>query len=79
MYGIGGALGIIDILFILRASVGLMVRAASPVAWALLGIMDSLLLDEGVIVLCILGLPGDREPLDVQMSVSSDPIFGVKI
>ena len=49
--GIGGGSGIIDILFNLRASVGLIVRAARPVAWALFGIIDNLLLDDGVIVL----------------------------
>lgn len=32
VYGIGGGFGIIDILFSLRASVGLIVRAAKPVA-----------------------------------------------
>lgn len=32
VYGIGGAFGITDILFSLRASVGLIVRAARPVA-----------------------------------------------
>ncbi len=40
-----------DILFNLRASVGLIVLAPSPVACALPGIIDILLLDEGVIVL----------------------------
>jgi hypothetical protein len=49
--GIGGGFGIMDILFCLRTSVGLIVRAAKPVAWALLGIIDALLLDEGVVVL----------------------------
>ena len=44
--GRGGA-GIIDILFILRASVGLMVRAPRPVAWP--GIMDRRFPDEGVV------------------------------
>lgn len=48
--GMGGAPGIIDILFSLRASVGLIVRAASPVACALLGRIDILFPDDGVVV-----------------------------
>lgn len=46
--GIGGACGIIDNRFSLRASVGLIVLAPSPVAWC--GITDILLLveEEGV-------------------------------
>ena len=55
----GGGFGIMDILFSLRASVGLIVRAAKPVAWALLGITDTRLLDEGVVVLWSLGLAGE--------------------
>ena len=47
--GIGGGFGIIDILFNLRASVGLIVRAPRPVACALPGIIEILLLlDDGV-------------------------------
>lgn len=46
--GIGGGLGIIDILLSLRASVGLIVRAPKPVACALPGIIDILLFDRGV-------------------------------
>lgn len=49
--GIGGGLAFIDILFILRASVGLIVLAANPVACALFGRTDILLLEEGVVVL----------------------------
>ena len=48
MKGIGGTLGIIESLFILRASVGLIVRAASPVACTLFGTMESRLSEEGV-------------------------------
>ena len=48
--GIGGGLGNIDILLSLRASVGLIVRAANPVAWAPFGMIDSRLLDDGVVV-----------------------------
>ena len=51
MNGTGGGFGIIDIRFKRRVSVGLIVRAPSPVAWALPGITESLLLDEGVIIL----------------------------
>lgn len=60
--GIGGGFGITDILFSLRASVGLIVRAARPVACALFGKIDCLLEDDGVMVLCRFGLPGEREP-----------------
>lgn len=60
--GIGGGLGIIDILFSLRASVGLIVRAAKPVAWALFGRIDCLLFEDGVVVRCTFGLPGEWEP-----------------
>lgn len=49
VYGIGGGLGIMDILFSLRASVGLIVRAPRPVACALPGMIETLLLlDDGV-------------------------------
>lgn len=58
VYGIGGGFGINDIRFILLASVGLIVLAARPVAWALFGNMESLLLEDGVIVLRF-GLAGD--------------------
>jgi hypothetical protein len=47
--GMGGALGIMDILFILRASVGLTVLAPRPVAW-LPGIIDNRLAEDGVLV-----------------------------
>lgn len=47
VFGIGGALGAIDILFARRASVGLIVRAPSPVAWG--GITEARLeAEEGV-------------------------------
>ena len=46
VYGMGGGFGIMDILFILRASVGLIVRAPRPVACALPGIIETLLLLE---------------------------------
>ena len=48
--GSGGGFGITDILFILRASVGLIVRAAKPVACALFGRMDCLFAEDGVVV-----------------------------
>lgn len=49
VYGIGGGFGIMDILFNLRASVGLIVRAPRPVACALPGMIEILLLlDDGV-------------------------------
>lgn len=57
--GRGGTFGIIDILFSLRASVGLIVRAAKPVACALFGKIDSRLFEDGVRVPCVLGLAGD--------------------
>lgn len=60
--GSGGGLGITDILLSLRASVGLIVRAANPVACALFGRIDCLFADDGVVVLCRFGLPGDRDP-----------------
>lgn len=50
VYGIGGGFGRTDILFILRASVGLIVRAPRPVACALPGMIDSLFADDGVFV-----------------------------
>lgn len=63
MYGIGGGFGIIDSRFILRASVGLIVRAPRPVACVVLGIMESLLLeDDGVLVLPV-DLAGERAVL----------------
>ena len=48
VYGIGGGFGIMDILFNLRASVGLIVRAPRPVACAPPGMIDTLLLFDGV-------------------------------
>lgn len=62
MKGSGDGLGITDILFSLRASVGLIVRAAKPVACALLGRIDCLFTEDGVMVRCRCGLPGEREP-----------------
>lgn len=60
VYGIGGGFGIIDILFNLRASVGLIVRAPRPVACALPGIMETLLLlEDGVFDNWKFGLAGD--------------------
>lgn len=57
--GIGGAFCMIDNLFNLRASVGLMVRAPSPVACE--GITDRRLADDdGVVVLLSVDRPGDR-------------------
>ena len=50
-----------DILFILRASVGLIVRAPSPVAWP--GIIDSLLPEDGVLAPYKLSRAGDRPAL----------------
>lgn len=60
VYGIGGGFGIMEILFNLRASVGLIVRAPRPVACALPGMIDTLLLlDEGVFDNWKVGLAGD--------------------
>ena len=60
VYGIGGGFGIMDILFNLRASVGLIVRAPRPVACALPGMIDILLLlDDGVVDSWKFGLAGD--------------------
>lgn len=59
--GIGGGSCIIDILFILRVSVGLVVRAPRPEAlWP--GICESRLLpeDDGVLDLRAGDLPGER-------------------
>lgn len=61
VWGIGGALGMMDILFILRASVGLMVRAPKPVACG--AATDILLLDKGEFVLGPADLPGERPAL----------------
>ena len=61
VWGIGGGFGMIDSLFILRASVGLMVRAPKPVACG--AITDILLLDDGVFVLRPVDLPGERDAL----------------
>lgn len=61
VWGIGGALGMIDILFILRASVGLMVLAPRPVACG--AITDILLLDNGEFVPGPVDLPGERPAL----------------
>lgn len=61
VWGTGGALGMIDILFILRASVGLMVRAPRPVACG--AITDILLLDDGEFVPGPVDLPGERPAL----------------
>ena len=64
VYGIGGGFGIMDILFNRRASVGLIVRAPRPVACALPGIIDILLLlDDGVFDNWKLGLAGDLAAL----------------
>ena len=88
MKGIGGGFGIMDILFSLRASVGLIVRAPKPVAWAVPGIIEILLLDEGVVVLCNLGLAGDWPvptgewngcsgvPIGVENRSVSEKVFG---
>lgn len=60
VYGIGGGFGIMDILFNMRASVGLIVRAPRPVAWALPGMIDTLLLlDDEVFDNWKVGLAGD--------------------
>lgn len=73
--GTEGRLGIIDILFNLRASVGLIVRAARPVAWALFGIIDNLLLDDGVVVLRNAGRAGgDLGVLGIEIVWSDIPI-----
>ncbi len=57
--GIGGAFCMIDSLFSLRASVGLIVRAPSPVACA--GMTDRrLAAADGVLVLLSAERPGDR-------------------
>ena len=74
--GTGGALGIIDILLSLLASVGLIVRAASPVAWALFGSIDMRLL-EGVELPCVLGLAGDCVWLPPKTSVCDRNPFGI--
>ena len=58
--GSGGTVGIIDILFSLRASVGLTVRAARPVACTLLGMMESRLSEDGVLLEVPADLAGDR-------------------
>lgn len=57
----GGAGGAIDLRFIRRASVGLIVRAPSPVACG--GTTDILLEDEEGLVGCSLFLPGERAAL----------------
>ena len=59
--GSGGALGIIERRFILRASVGLIVRAPKPVACP--GITESLFPDDGVVVPTRCSLRGDLEEL----------------
>ena len=60
VYGIGGGFGIIDIRFKMRASVGLIVRAPRPVACALPGMIDTLLLlDDGAFDNWKVGLAGD--------------------
>lgn len=61
VWGIGAGLGMIDILFILLASVGLIVRAPKPVACG--AIVDIRLLDNGVFVLGPVDLPGERAAL----------------
>ena len=54
-----------------------MVRAARPVACTLLGITDIRLLEEGVLVPGILGLPGDfGVPLECDSKSPCTP-FGV--
>lgn len=58
--GIGGIVGIIESLFILRASVGLIVRAAKPVACTQFGIIDSRLSEEGVPLDWPMNLTGER-------------------
>ncbi len=74
----GGGFGIIDIRLIRRASVGLIVRAASPVACALFGITDIRLLEDGVAVLGRLGRPVDLGvPLEKGSASACRP-FGVK-
>lgn len=71
MNGIGGGCGITDILLSLRASVGLIVRAARPVACTLFGTTDCLFAEVGVVVVrCRCSLPGEREP-DKEDKVSS--------
>lgn len=60
VFGIGGGFGIMDILFNLRASVGLIVRAPRPVACALPGMIETLLLlDDELLDIWRLGLAGD--------------------
>ncbi len=77
--GSGGGFGIMDILFSLRASVGLIVRAPRPVACALPGMIETLLLlDEGVFDNGKLGLAGDLPALPgVEGGCSGVPV-GVK-
>lgn len=79
VYGIGGGLGIMDNLFNLRASVGLIVRAPRPVACALPGIIDILLLlEDGVFDNWKLGLAGDLVVLPGVDGVCSGVPVGVK-
>lgn len=68
-----------DILFNLRASVGLIVRAPKPVACALPGIMETLLLlDDGVFDNWKVGLAGDLAVLTGVDGVWSGVPLGVK-
>jgi hypothetical protein len=76
--GIGGGLCIIDNLFSLRASVGLIVRAPRPVACALPGMMDILLFDEGVFDPGNAARPGDRAVPIGELRVGSGVLIGVK-
>ena len=77
--GIGGGFGIMDILFNLRASVGLIVRAPKPVACALPGIIETLLLlDDGVLDNGKFGLAGDLAVLTGVDGVCSGVPLGVK-
>ena len=78
VYGNGGGFGIMDILFNLRASVGLIVRAPRPVACALPGMMEILLLLDGVFDNWNVGLAGDLEALTGVDGVCSGVPVGVK-
>lgn len=57
--GIGGRFGIIDIRLSRRASVGLIVRAARPVACTLFGMIENRFSEEGVPMSLPRLLPGD--------------------
>jgi hypothetical protein len=77
VFGMGGAGGIIDMRFILRASVGLIVRAPRPVAW---GIMDIRLLaeDDGVLPAPTAFFTGVRRAFVEEDLECSSPPDGIK-